>query len=218
MEEALLKELAAARSHHLTLSIAQLVTLLLVLLGGGFFLHTQLQNFAKAQAVAETHYKEFVEQSKQTQQTVTDNTKQQAAIDITVHQRDETTDKKIETVTAPDRTLQQTQQDAKTVLGADSTITADNKLAFQQWDVKAFVGTKLDRDRLSGDLEATKSNLLLEKGKTAALQDTLTKATSVAKEERKVAQMSKWHRVWNKAEPWVLAVGTAYAANKLSQH
>lgn len=217
MEDALLKELAAARSHTVTMSLLHFVVLLAVLIGGGWFVHHELTAYATQWATTEQHYQEFIKDSQAAQQKIVEASKQQSQLDINVHQRNDQTDKQIQSVAAPDRSTTQVQADAKTILGVDSDITPDNKLAFKPWDVQSFVVTKLDRDRLSSNLTDTEKKLELEQGKTATLQASLTQATTVAKDERKIAQMSKWHRVWNKAEPWAIAIGTTYVANKLSK-
>jgi hypothetical protein len=231
------QEVASAHAHLAALghkqahvTFATLGTLLLVvvmMLTGGFF---ALRSYDRQLDKADARYEQVQEHEKILEKKLEDSNKQiqdlsaqQAQKTIIIDKRDKTADQKIADATKPDKTAEDVTEDAKNYLGTIPKFVSDgNLLAFKVTEVQGFVATKIDRDRLFGDLTDTKAILVAEKQKTTTLtgdkvllQTQLDEANGSLKEYRKVAHKGKFKKFLGGATKVGLVLGGIWLGHQL---
>jgi hypothetical protein len=199
-------EVSALSHHHVSLGFIGVILLAFALLGGLFY-HNMV-SYEKQMAVAQAHEETYQASLKALNEQLASNaaviaklSEQQNEKVKTIYVRDKTADEKIKGVTNPENTVAQVAQDSKDYLGALPTITTDGLLAYQPLQVQGFVATKIDRDRLEGNVADVRTILDLEKDKVtrldsdlAANKETLRLANITIDDYKKAAKKGKWRR------------------------
>jgi hypothetical protein len=220
VKDAMMKEVAALRSHHLTMSIAQFLVLLLVLVGGGWLFAHTMQGYAAAMAKADTRNEQLVQDMKQMQTDWLQHekerdaaTSQQKVIERVVEKRDADTAKKIVDVTRPDATTEQVAKNFQDAYGFGPILDGP-AFSFTAPQVQTVTATKLQEVTCEQDLAAAGTTLTLEKTKTTSLtadltssQQKLTEAQGVIKDYQKVAKKTKFQKVLGVGEKLVILAG-----------
>ena len=220
-----MRELAATRRHLATLHIGLFGIILALFFGAHFMLVRTQAAQDKALAAANAQNAQFIQTMKdtQTQWLASEQTRQQNAAKVEVitreiQTRDTTADAAIKQVTQPDATLQQVAQDSETYLNAKPILKLDvNALAFTPSQVQGFIATKIDRDRLDGDLKSTQAEVALHKQNEATYQADLT-AAKVSLDScqktvtgyEKAAKRGKWRKFFDNAEKAAIFAGGLY--------
>jgi hypothetical protein len=204
-------EVSALSHHHVSLGFIGVILLAFALLGGLFY-HNMV-SYEKQMAVAQAHEETYQASLKTLNEQLVANaaaiaklTEQQKQVQTKIVYRDKTADEKIKGVTNPENTVAQVAQDSENYLGALPTITPDGLLAYQPLQVQGFVATKIDRDRLEGNLADVHTILDLEKDKVtrldsdlAANKETLRLANITIDDYKKAAKKGKWRRMFEGA-------------------
>jgi hypothetical protein len=139
--------------HRVNNRLMLLIVFVLVLLAG-MYVHSVRkdgENAARIQDMMKTNadtQKATVQELKESFAKQVELAKQQKTIETRVIERDKAADKATTTVTAPDRTVEQTTQDVHDYLGMLPKFIPDEKLfGFTQPDTQKIVTFKIDADR-----------------------------------------------------------------------
>jgi hypothetical protein len=214
------KEIAALRTHHLTLSLLNVLVFGAVLFAGVWmYMHTEA-NHAAEMARLEMQYQQYQKSDDARYATLLQHAterEQASQQQIVIRERVADATSKAETtasqVTAPDRTTEQIIADSQKFLSVTPLHTPDNLLAFPTNAVQVFVADKIRLDACTQNLTDTRHDLGLEIGKAGSLSADLdscnkqvTAANALLKDQDKQLHKGKWKRVGEVAEKVGIAV------------
>lgn len=218
------KIIADLKSHSVQMSWLNVVVIVLaLLLTGAMYLHSA-RNYERVMARAETENEQYRKDLTTLEQQIRDDQKtivqlqfQKNEIQTKIVYRDKAVAVKIETVMAPDRTAEQVSDDVVSAYKFPPLKLEGSVFSFSLPATQQFVATRLDRDRLSLDLEDTQKQLALETMGSAMLandvqatQKQLESSKQVIADYRKVAKKSKFKSFLSTAQKVGLLVGGFY--------
>lgn len=204
--------------------------LIIVLMGGtALYIHSE-RSFDKEMAanqLREDHYnadmKAAQTQAAADRATILQLTQQMAQKQTQIIVRDKAADTTIAQVLAPERSTNAVTEDVKNNYHIDALYSESTKsYSFEKGDVQLFVSTKIDRDRLAGDLKDTQDQLKFSVEGKALMSKDLGTCQAGEKESKgvidgykKAAVKSKFQRFIQVVEKVGLVVGGFYLGYKL---
>lgn len=220
------QQLSALAQKHVTVSYTLIgaLVLLMLLLGAGGYIGLKFAD--KQLARAEASEQRFQQAQKDLQSQITahdaqrsDDTQKQNVIVKVVHDTDTSTDAKIAQVLQP-KTAQQALSDLDDAYGSElnlkDTPLNGNLLSFPVTTVQQFSASKLDRDRLSADLNNYKGLLTFEQDKTKTLtadlgkaNGTLTVCQQTVEDYKKAAKVGRLKKFLHAAGGTAVTIGAA---------
>jgi len=166
--------------------------------------------------------KDLQAQIKADQATIQQIEQQKAQVQTQIIYRDKAADSKIEAVSAPNRSEQQVSDDVLAAYKFPPIKFDSGQFWFTLPETQAFAVTKLDRDRLSSDLQDTQNQLALETTASTTLskdlqacQKDLTEAQKVITDYKKVVVKSKFKQFLGAAEKVGLFAAGLYLGRRL---
>lgn len=204
--------------------------LIIVLMGGvALYIHSE-RSFDKEMAanqLREDHYNADMKaantQAAADRATILQLTQQMAQKQTQIIVRDKAADTTIAQVLAPERSTNAVTEDVKNNYHIDALYDEATKTySFDKPDVQLFVSTKIDRDRLAGDLKDTQDQLKFSVEGSALMSKDLGTCQANEVESKKVidgykkaAVKSKFQRFIQVVEKVGLVVGGIYLGSKL---
>lgn len=221
-----------------------IVIVICILVLGTWFITNRIASYEKTLAVAEQQeiavkqkeeiikksQEDFFEGVKTTKKSITTINNQQTATLKQIQDRTNKLNEQVRGVLA-DKDLEKVAEDAKNLLELEPEVTANGRVSFSKSDTQLIIALKLDYQKLTSELDDTKSLLAKEQEKTGKLTVELANAVKAIEDSNKLlmdykvvldsyknaARKSKWQRVKDAGKQVAIIGGTILVTKAIVQ-